>query len=247
MQEDRAPFGGLITRQGLRQMHRTGWLVLGIWALYLVAYGVAWPEPYSKGGWLVIELFAIGRAVCAYEGVRMGFSDFYLFVQGGAQDIGFCLVVFPWVARFYERVARDTIVDRLLRHFVLAAEKHTASMQRFGAAGLFLFVFFPLAGTGTLVGSIVGYLIGLPMRLVLPIVIAGHLLSLVVLLGFFDWLEPLLRDTNEGVAQYFAWIFLVGIIAMTGLYRGIKRYFFPEDVVSGAPQILEEAVTTSEE
>ena len=81
--------GGLITESGLRRMRRWGFVVLGNWAPILVAYGLLWPEPYARGWWLVLELFAVGRTVCAYEGVRLGFSELYLLIQGGAQDIGF--------------------------------------------------------------------------------------------------------------------------------------------------------------
>ena len=217
--------GGLVTERGLRQMTRWGFIILAIGAVVLVLCGLFWPEPYARGWWLVLELFTVGRTVCAYEGVRLGFSKAYLLFQGGAQDVGFFLLVFPWVIRFYERVSSNRFVDRILGSVTRAAERNRDRIQGYGTVGLFLFAFFPASGTGTLVGCMVGYLLGLPVRLAVPVVIAGHLLCLVFLLAFFEWLEPVLRSMNEGFAQYFAWVFLAVLVVAGWLYSVLKKRF----------------------
>lgn len=214
--------GGLVTERGLRLMSRWGLGVLAVWAGALGTWAVLWPDPYAHGWWLVLELFAVGRTVCAYEGIRLGFSGTYLLIQGGAQDIGFYLIIFPWVVRFHEHVARVRFIGRILGSVTRAAERHQQRLQGFGAVGLFLFVFFPISGTGTLVGSVVGYLLGMRMRLVIPVVIAGHLASIAFLLAFFDWLEPVLHSVNAGFAQYFAWILLVSLVVLGWLYGVVK-------------------------
>jgi len=222
MQEEKLLYGGLITEQGLRRMQQWGLVVAGAWALTLITYAVLWPEPYRDGWWLVFQLLAVGRTVCAYEGVRLGFSAPYLVLQGSTQDIAMFLLIFPIFVRFYERVARDRAIDRLFRSLAKAAESHQKALQGYGALGLFLFVFFPISGTGTLVGSVVGYLIGLKMRIVLPVVITAHLSCLFVLLAFFDWLAPVLQSVNEGVAQYFAWVILAVVVGLGWMYKVLR-------------------------
>jgi len=218
MQEVKAPYGGLITEVGLRRMQWWGLATVTVWVLTLVIWGILWPDPYSKAWWLVVQLFAVGRTVCAYEGVRLGFSNFFLFMQGGTQDIAMFMLVFPLFVRFYERASHVRGIDRFLGGLARAAERHQGRMQGYGAVGLFLFVFFPVSGTGTLVGSIVGYLLGLRMRLVIPVVITAHFSSLVLLLAFFDWLQPVLESLNEGFAQYFAWILLASMVFLGWVY-----------------------------
>ena len=247
MNHESTNYGGLVTEAGLRRMSQAGYFMLALWLIFLVVCGVLWPKPYARGWWLVLELFAVGRTVCTYEGIRLGFSSLYLLVQGGAQDIAYGLIVFPWIARFYERVARDRAVDRLLQRVTRIAESHQERLQKYGAVGLFLFVFFPLSGTGTLVGSIVGYLIGIPMRLVVPVVVAGHLSSLLFLLVFFDWLEPILRSGNAGLAQYFAWILLVVLLFLGWLYRALKNYFSRDTDLPDIPPLLVENEVNAEE
>lgn len=222
MLEEKLAYGGLITDAGLRRMQRWGFGVAGVWALTLLVYAVLWPEPYRDGWWLVLQLLFVGRTVCAYEGVRLGFSSPYLVLQGSTQDIAMFLMIFPLFVRFYERVARDRAIDRLFRSLTKAAEGHQKALQGYGALGLFLFVFFPISGTGTLVGSVVGYLIGIKMRIVVPVVISAHLTCLFVLLAFFDWLAPVLQSVNEGVAQYFAWIILAVVVGLGWLYKVLR-------------------------
>lgn len=215
--------GGLVTERGLRQMTRWGLIVLAMGALVLMVWGMVQPEPYAHGWWLVVELFTVGRVVCAYDGVRLGFSKAYLLFQGGAQDIGFFLLVFPLVIRFYERVSSNRYVDKVFGAVTRAAERNRDRIQGYGTAGLFLFAFFPASGTGTLVGCMVGYLLGVRARLAVPVVIAGHLLCLVFLLAFFEWLEPVLRSMNEGFAEYFAWLFLAVLVVAGWLYNLLKK------------------------
>lgn len=247
MQEAIPAYNGLITERGLRLMSRWGWSILGLWAIALITWAILWPEPYRKGWWLVLELIFVGRTVCAYEGVRLGFSNWYIFVQGGLQDIGMFLVVFPYFARFYAHVARVRYIDRILRKLAEMAERHRDRLQGMGLVGLFLFVFFPVSGTGTLVGCVVGYMLGLHLRGVVPVVIAGHVSCLIILLGFFDQLEPALRALDEGFAQYFAWIFLATMLLCGWLYGTLKKRFSrSEEAVEPVPVGMEAEAAASE-
>lgn len=223
MQHGEVQYHGLVTERGLRRMSRWGFVVAAVWAATLLLCAFLWPDPYVHGWWLVVQLFAVGRTVCAYEGIRLEFHNLYLLIQGGTQDIAMFLIFFPLFARFYEKVARHRAIDRLFGFLARAAETHRKQLQGYGAIGLFLFVFFPFSGTGTLVGAVVGYLLGLHMRLVVPVVLAAHLSCLVILLGFFEWLEPVLQSLNQGLAQYFAWILLAGMILLGWLYTAIQK------------------------
>ena len=243
---EKAAYGGLVTDVGLRRMQRWGIVVTAAWALTLILWAVLWPEPYAGGWWLVFQLFAVGRTVCAYEGVRLGYSNFYLFLQGGTQDIAGFLLVFPLFVRFYEKVAGGRAIDRILRGLTRAAEKHQKHLQGYGAIGLFLFVFLPVSGTGTLVGSVVGYLLGLRMRMVIPVVITAHLASMLVLLGFFEWLQPLLLSVNEGFAKYFAWILLAAMVILGWLYGQTSAWFAGRRNARGTAPTLREAEATAD-
>jgi uncharacterized membrane protein len=75
------------------------------------------------------------------------------------------LVVFPKLKRFLARTRR-------------AAERHHDKVRRYGIVGLFIFVWFPFWMTGPVVGSAIGYLLGLPAWLTISVVLAGTYLAM---------------------------------------------------------------------
>jgi len=235
--------GGLLTERDLRRMSRWGVGTLVVWAIALVVWAILWPDPHARGWQLVLELLAFGRTVSTYEGVRMGFGNVYLLIQGGLQDVAVFLLLFPWVVRFHERVSRNRFVSKVLGFVTTTAERNEDWIRRHGTTGLFLFVFFPVSGTGSLIGAVIGYLLGMSMRVVVPVVIAGHLACLVFLLVFFQWLEPVLREVDENLARYFAWILLVVLALLGWLYGFMKKQFTRSKVMSVNPSASEGAPT----
>jgi len=234
--DDFAYGGGLVTERGLRRMSRWGYLVFAIWSVALVIWAYIEPDPHALGWWLVLDNLFAGRGVCLYEGIRLGFGRGYLVFQCGGQDLGMTLVTVPWIIRFHHHVSQGRFFDRILQRVDEAAEKNQERLRGFGTAGLFFFAFMPTAGP--MMGSVVGYLLGMPMRRVLPAVIGGHVTSLLVFLAFFDWLEPTLRSANEGLAKYFAWIGLAMVLLIGWIVRLIKkRWFAAPDAPEAAPPV----------
>jgi uncharacterized membrane protein len=69
-----------------------------------------------------------------------------------------------------------------LKHFLerpqAAAERNHDRVRRYGIAGLFVFVWFPFWMTGPVVGSAIGYLLGLPAGVTLTVVLAGTFVAI---------------------------------------------------------------------
>lgn len=241
VEENRAYGGGLVTECDLRRMSRWGYAVFTVWALVLVACGVLAPDPHALGWWLVLDNLLAGRGVCLYEGVRLGFGRPYLIFQCGGQDLAMTLVTVPWIIRFHHHVSQGRFFDKLLGRIDEAAERTQDRLQGFGALGLFFFAFMPTAGP--MLGSVVGYLLGMPMRLVLTAVIAGHLTSLLTFMTFFHWFEPMLRSTNEGLATYFAWIGLATVLLVGWLFRTLRGWLNrPRGIPAGTPPAADSEV-----
>ena len=74
-------------------------------------------------------------------------------------------------------------------------------------------------GTGALVGGVVGYLLGMRTRVVFASVFAGHLLSVVSLIWFFDWVKGIARAVHHGPVRYAPWIVLGGLLVAAFLGR----------------------------
>jgi len=117
------------------------------------------------------------------------------------------LVEFPRLKSYLERTHSTAVL-------------HHDKVRRYGIAGLFLFVWFPFWMTGPVVGSAIGYLIGLPAWVTLSVVLAGTIVAMIV------W-AYLLFDLYTRAAVFGPWapILIIGIIILIVLafYRLDRR------------------------
>lgn len=203
----------------------SGWLLLAVWATTLVVWGVVEPDPYAQGWRLVAELAFLGRLVSIADGIALGFSTGYLLFQSGLQDIVLLLIAYPPLVAVCEGATRRrSLVGRWLEQVRRTAEKHKSRVEPLGALGLWIFVFFPFWSTGALVGGVVGYLLGMRTRVVFASVFAGHLLSVVSLVFFFDAVAGAVQSVNSGVVRFLPWIVLGLLIVGTLIARRLRRY-----------------------
>ncbi len=210
-------------RPELRRIHRAGWGLFVAWAAVLVVWGLARPEPYANGWRLVLELLFLGRAVSIADGIANGFGSVYLLFQNGLEDIVLLLVLYPWVVTAYEGVAEHPLLDKTVEGVRRAAEANRRLVEPWGVIGLWVFVFFPFWSTGALVGGVVGYLLGMRTWLVFTSVIAGHLLSVVTLVWFFDVTREMLAAFEEGWVRFLPWAVLAVLLLGTLVWRGVRR------------------------
>ncbi|MHC4212988.1 MAG: small multi-drug export protein [Planctomycetota bacterium] len=102
----------------------------------------------------------------------------------------YSLFVFSWrrllvikpLARMFERTNK-------------AAETHKPKIQKYGVIGLFVFVWIPFWMTGPVVGSVIGFLLGLRTRVTITVVLSG---TYVAILGW----SFVLHQFHERVASY---------------------------------------------
>jgi len=104
-----------------------------------------------------------------------------------------------------------------------AAEMHKDKIQRYGVIGLFLFVWFPFWMTGPVVGSVIGFLLGMKVWLNMTVVIAGTCVAI------FGW-AFFLRQLHDHVASYGSYatmvlLALLVVIVIVGnlLYRTLHK------------------------
>lgn len=198
----------------LRWIARTGWILGALWAVTLLLWGVVEPEPYAQGWRLVLELAFLGRLVNVADGIATGFGTPYLLVQSGLQDIVLLLVAYPPIVALCEgAAARRSFIGQRLELVRATAERHTARVERLGALGLWIFVFFPFWSTGALVGGVVGYLLGMRTWVTFTSVIAGHTLSTLSLIFFFDAVADAAQSFDTGLVRFLPWIVLALLLA----------------------------------
>ena len=100
------------------------------------------------------------------------------------------LFVFSWRHLLVIKSLKN-IFERIHR----AAETHKATIQRYGIVGLVSFVWIPFWMTGPVVGSVIGFLLGLPVWLNMTAVLVGTYIAIIGW-AFF------LREVHERIAAY---------------------------------------------
>lgn len=207
----------------LRRIHRAGWVLFVVWATTLVAWGVVHPAPYADGWRLVLELMFVGRAVSIADGITSGFSNLYLLIQNGLEDIILLLILYPWIVTAFEKGLKENWIGRRIENVRKTAEGHKKVVESFGVLGLWVLVFFPFWSTGALVGGVVGYLLGMRTWIVFTTVFLGHVISVVSLIWFFDAMAGVTEAFDNGLTRVLPLIVLAALIVGTLLYRGIKK------------------------
>lgn len=119
------------------------------------------------------------------------------------------LLLYPLFVLSWRHLLEIQALSRSLGRLRVAAETHQRWIQRYGILGLFTFVMMPFWMTGPVVGSIVGFLIGLRPGINMAVVLCSTYLAIgiwaVLLHGLTDW---------AGAYNQYALFGVVGAIAI---------------------------------
>ena len=133
-------------------------------------------------------------------------------------------MLYPVVIAAHEgSLKRGGFVSRQIDTLRHTAERQKHLVEPLGAIGLWIFVFFPFWSTGALVGGVVGYLLGMRTAVVFGAVFTGHILSVVLLIWFFDFMSGLAAAIDGGLARYAPWIVLAALFGGMFLYRWARE------------------------
>jgi uncharacterized membrane protein len=201
-----------------------------------VGVGLAWLLVVALGiGWLVEPewtlVFAamtglnllIGRAAGMSFGYANGLDHAVVIGSNVLVETIQVLVIYPLFVLSW----RNLVDVRRLRRFLVrmrhSAEASQLQVARYGMAGLFLFVFLPFWMTGPVVGSIIGFLIGLKPRQNLSTVLAATYVAIGIWALLFDQLNELLATYGRYAAFATVLAFALAVLAVRGagrLHRG---------------------------
>ncbi len=215
-----------LSKRVLDRIAMAGWCLFAAWATTLVTWAVVEPDPHAQGWRLVLELAFLGRLVNVADGIASGFSQTYLLVQSGTQDVILLLIVYPLVVATYQGSSKTGWLSGAINRVRRSAENHRRIVEPLGVIGLWGFVFFPFWSTGALVGGVVGYLIGLRTTIVFASVFSGHVISVVSLIWFFDSMRSIMESVDQGLVRFLPWLVLGGLALVwfgTRLVQRVRR------------------------
>jgi uncharacterized membrane protein len=116
------------------------------------------------------------------------------------------LFVFSWRHLLVIKRLKNTF-ERVRK----SAETHKDKVQKYGVIGLFVFVWFPFWMTGPVVGSVIGFLLGLRIWLNMSVVLAGTYAAII------GW-AFVLREFYKQVASYSSYAAMVLIALLVFIF-----------------------------
>jgi uncharacterized membrane protein len=178
-------------------------------AAHAVAQGIGALFLSGKEGGLPTAISAGASAVEA---------GLYLF---GA-DLAFTLFVYPPIhyAMFRWMEGRG-FVARFLREAHVKAEKHEAFVDRFGAAGLFMFMLVPFVVNGPVVGAILGRIVGLSAVVIVPTLVVAIAFTFVLWTSIYGLGLGLAGTVDPTLPKFIAFS-IVALLLAVGLVRFVR-------------------------
>lgn len=210
----------------LNRIFWTGVAILVAWAIILVIIGFWKPDPYADGWILVVQLMFLGRLVSNATGVQLGFSDDYLLFQSIVQDTWLTLIFMPLLINAYYGTTRARGLGRIVAATRKSAEANRAVVEPFGIVGLWLFVFFPFASTGVMVGGFLGFLIGMRLWVILATILSAHVLSCIATIFVSIEVKESLAALDNRYTHYLVWL-AIAVVVVGSL--GYGRYVSMRD------------------
>lgn len=143
-----------------------------------------------------------GRAASMAFGYSMGLGHWTVIPVCIIIETIVVLIFYPLFVLSWRRLL---VINRLKNTFErirAAAEARKGIVKKYGIAGLFVFVWFPLWMTGPMVGCVIGFLLGLRIRTTMAAVLGG---TYVAILGWAFFL----RKFHDLVASYSSYAAMV--------------------------------------
>jgi uncharacterized membrane protein len=171
-----------------------GLLLLAIFLIQLAISAYFWPEKFN----ILLSMTASNIVFGRMAGLSIGISSqidttiliaFNLFIESIMVLILYPLFVLSW--KSLHVVSYKPLSDFLTRSQE-SAEKYQPMIKKYGIIGLLFFVVTPFAMTGPVVGSFVGYLMGLPHLTTLLSVIFSTLIAIILWTYFIKNFEATL-------------------------------------------------------
>lgn len=195
-----------------------GMLLLSVYLGVIVLSAIFFPEFYEIMMAVTASHIIIGRV----PGISVAYAmhgSFYTAVGVNfAIETMLVLFLYPLFIMSWNKLLNVPILEEWIGKGRENAEKYRPLIQKYGMAGLFVFVWFPFWMTGPIVGSFIGYLMGFRHRVTLSIVLAGTFIAIVC------W-GAALRHLHEwafAVDPRAPWI-VVGLIALLILFGYLIR------------------------
>ncbi len=195
-------------------------LVLALaYTIWLVVKVLLAPQESQFLVGLTATTLVFGRAAGLAFGYNMGLKHSTVIPIAMIVETFHVLAFYPLFVFSWRHLLVLKSLRNVFEHIHETAERHKRKIQRYGIIGLLAFVWFPFWMTGPVIGSVVGFLLGLPVWLNLLTVLIG---TYTAILGW----ALFLKKVHEHVSShdpYAAMVLVLVVIAVAVAGHFLRR------------------------
>lgn len=129
------------------------------------------------------------------------------------------LILYPLFVLSFNNIFHVKFLEKFFEDVKKFRIKHKILFEKYGVFGLFIFVFFPFWMTGPIVGSIIGFMIGLRHMVVIPVVFIATVIAISLWGVFLKEIVTLINSISSDAV----YIILAVFIGVFILYKVFKR------------------------
>ncbi|MCF7855873.1 MAG: small multi-drug export protein [Candidatus Pacebacteria bacterium] len=189
-------------------------LTLALWVLVLT-----YRDPGKAGQLLTIigSHLSGGRAAGIALGLNYDMHRATVILLGTLIETGVVCIFFSLFSLSFKKLitSRFQLFTDTMNHIHASAKRQRWRLLRWGIPGLILFVWFPFFMTGPVVGSVLGYLIGMQPWVTVTVVLFGTLLALVS----WTFLMGMVVDWLASVGQFLPLVIVLFLLILAVSYR----------------------------
>ncbi|MCD4779011.1 MAG: small multi-drug export protein [Candidatus Omnitrophica bacterium] len=208
-----------IEKNGFQGRHERNILLTGLGVLLFyslwvcVKYFLNPEEGFLIASFSVTRLL-IGNPAGVFWGYAIGFNQGLIVIVNMIIDTIVVFILYPLLVLTFKQFLDIPMLKPFKRRFFKNAEIHLKTIKRYGALGLFLFVLFPLWGTGPVAGSIIGFLMKLRPWINMSIVLSATYFSTVIYSIVFKPLHGFIWAFDPKAPMFLILVLLIIIISI---------------------------------
>ncbi|QKJ24585.1 small multi-drug export protein [Poseidonibacter lekithochrous] len=164
---------------------------------------------------MVLSNVFIGRVPALSLGYASELSHFIIISTNIYTEIILVMIIYPLFVLSFKGIVKVKALESFFEEVKQKKNEHKASFEKYGKFALFVFVLIPFWMTGPIVGSIIGYLIGMRHYNIIFIVFISTVFSISLWAIFLQEIMDLIL----GLDSQFMWIILFLIFFLLLLFR----------------------------
>jgi len=175
----------------------------------------------------IVASLAGGRSAAILAGLEFGLNPVFIIIIVFTINLAWLCSLLPLVILFYYHLTEIKYFGKMLEKTKKRAQSQKSKVAIRGTWGLPLFIWLPFPFTGSFAGAIIGYLLGIPLRRLIIIVIASMFFGIVSWTYGFDYLVFL----TGTIGKIITYLIIGGMILHTILRNGASRKKQPKTIV----------------